>query len=101
MSADANENCYKNFRISYCCFGRPMSSLHTPERNQCKVWSVDVSGPGKATQGTNNLVDFLKAGFIGYLRTRATSAVSSASESSTSTTRMKTSEWLSASVQHA
>ena len=46
-------------------------------------------GPGKATQGTNNLVDFLKARFIGYLLMRVTSVVSSDSESSTSTTRTK------------
>ena len=44
-------------------------------------------GPGKATQGTNNCTDFLKARFVGYLRTQVTSAVSSASE--TSITSMK------------
>ena len=32
-SADANENCYKNFRRSYRYFGRSVSSLHTPVRN--------------------------------------------------------------------
>ena len=55
----------------------------------CKVCFVDVSRTWKATQGTNNRVDFLKARFIGYLHMRVTSTVSSASELSTSTTSTK------------
>ena len=87
---DANENCYKNFRMSYRCFGRPVSSLHPPERNRCKVRFIDVSRTWKSYARHKQPRGLLKARFIGYLSTRATSAVSSASDSSTSTrTRTK------------
>ena len=85
---------YKNFRMSYRCFGRPVSSLHTPERNRR---FVDVSRTWKSYARHKQPRGLLKARFIGYLRTRVTSAVFSASETSTSTTSTKRSASDSAS----
>ena len=91
-SADANENCYKNFRRSYRYFGQSVSSWHTPVRNQAVQGSVcrcfqDLEKLRKAQ--TTAWTFWIKARFIGYLCTRVTSTVSSASESSTSTTSTK------------
>ena len=52
---------YKNFRMSYRCFGRPVSSLHTPECNRCTIQFVDVSKTWKS------YARHKQARFIGYL----------------------------------
>jgi len=61
ISADVNENCYKNFRMSYCCFGQPVSSLHTPEHNRCKVQFVDVSRTWKSYAKHKQLRGFFES----------------------------------------
>ena len=48
ISADTNKNYYKNFQMSYHYFGQPVWSLHTPDRNWCKVHFVDVSRTWKS-----------------------------------------------------
>ena len=82
---------YRNFRMSYRCFGRPVLSLHTPERNQCKVQFVDVSKTWKS------YARHKQVRFIGYLHMWVTSVVSSASETSTTSRRRSASDYRLAS----
>jgi len=69
-----------------------INSLHIPEHNWCKVQFVDVSSTWKSYARHKQLWIFLRAHFIGYLCTRVTSAVSSASETSTTSWKRSASD---------
>ena len=80
MFADVNENCYKNFRMSYCCLGQRVSSLHTPECNRCISQLIDVS---RTWKGYARRVLHRLTSYASDLR------IFSPSEMSTSTTSTK------------